>query len=80
MLLTNSILFLLKYAKKFQNNPFELESWLQDPSNIQEAISLGLINPPPQTPPQTPPKTNDDLNDDTKTSSKKTKTPSTDPS
>lgn len=42
--------------KRFLNDPQELLSFLSDPNNRDEAIKLGLINPPPPVP-QTPPVT-----------------------
>lgn len=39
---------------KFQNDPGQLISFLQDEKNTDEAIKLGLVEKP-QTPPPTPP-------------------------
>lgn len=45
--------------KRFDNDPYELLSFLSDPNNRDEAISLGLIPKP-----EAPLKINDDPNDD----------------
>lgn len=35
--------------KRFQNDPYEMISFLQDPENQQEAIRLGMLIPKPET-------------------------------
>lgn len=37
--------------KRFENNPQELMDFLNNPENKDEAIRLGLLNPPQQPPP-----------------------------
>lgn len=39
-----------KIRHRFQNDPSQLLKFLEDPSSKDEAISLGLINPPPLPP------------------------------
>lgn len=40
--------------KRFENDPANLISFLQDGANLKEAVSLGLVNPPPSPPPSLP--------------------------
>lgn len=50
-----------RVRSRFNNNPGELLAFIQDTKNRDEAIALGLVNPPvaaasPATPPEIPPK------------------------
>lgn len=40
---------------RFQNNPGAMLAFLEDPSNRDEAVKLGLVEPPPPPPPKAPP-------------------------
>lgn len=55
--------------KKLENNPLMLEQYLLDPNNHEEAIELGLINPPPQKTEAHPPKNQNQEQQTTKTKS-----------
>lgn len=39
---------------KFENDPAQLMTFLQDPRNLDEAVKLGLVNPPAQVAPPAP--------------------------
>lgn len=40
---------------RFQNNPGAMLAFLEDPSNRDEAVRLGLVEPTPPPPPKAPP-------------------------
>jgi phage internal scaffolding protein len=46
-----------KLRAKFNNQPLELASWIQNPENWDEAVNLGLLQKAaePEAPPSTPP-------------------------
>lgn len=44
-----------RVRSRFRNDPAELFSFLDDPSNRDEAVKLGLLKTPPAPPPEPPP-------------------------
>ena len=65
----------LRY-KRFNNDPKNLISFLNDPKNYDEGVKLGLLNPKPKQQPD-PSANNDKLNDDKLKGSKPKKTTTT---
>lgn len=43
-----------KLRERFGNDPQNLIAFLGDKTNLQDAVSLGLVQPPPDTPPAPP--------------------------